>query len=78
MPLRRLGSATALARRALSGRPRQLPVLGLALIVLVAGVAAGYGRASRPSRVETAAAVTDEPFADLPLGPSPLAADPPT
>ncbi len=45
--------------RMLSGRPRHLQILLLSLAVLVAGIAAGFGRASPAVelRLETAAAV---------------------
>ncbi|HEV3362958.1 MAG TPA: hypothetical protein VG795_02255 [Acidimicrobiia bacterium] len=56
--------------RMLSGRPRQLQILLLSVAVLVVGIAAGIGRASRrvtPLETETAAALSGaDEFVDLP------------
>jgi hypothetical protein len=69
----------------LSGRPRQLQILVLSLAVMVVGIAAGIGRASRPSSpLETAAALSgSDAFIDVPPGtvvtnpPATAPADPP-
>jgi hypothetical protein len=63
--------------RILSGRPRQLQVLVLSLVVLIVGVAAGITRSSDSTTpLETAVAFADE-FVDIPPTTSPLAVDPP-
>jgi Putative peptidoglycan binding domain len=65
--------------RMLSGRPRHLQVLFLSLVVLTFGVATALGRPASPTKLETAAALAGgDQFNDVPPGPSPLAADPPT
>ena len=69
--------------RMLFGRPRQLQVLMLSVAVLVVGIAAGVGRASRPSSpMETAAATAgvstgsgNDEFVDVP--PSTVTTNPP-
>jgi putative peptidoglycan binding protein len=63
--------------RMLSGRPRQLEVLLLSLAVLIVGIAAGIGRASRTSALETAASVStgSDEFIDVP--PSTVTTNPP-
>ncbi len=64
-------------QRILSGRPRQLQVLLLSLVVMVVGVAAGITRSSDPTTpLETAVAFADE-FVDVPPSTSPLAVEPP-
>src|SRR5438067_5447623 len=65
--------------RMLSGRPRHFQILFLSLVVLTVGVATALGRPASPTRLETAAALAGgDQFNDVPPGPSPLAADPPT
>jgi hypothetical protein len=62
----------------LSGRPRQLQILVLSVAVLVVGIAAGIGRASRQSAaLETAASVStgSDEFVDVP--PSTVTTSPP-
>ena len=66
--------------RMLSGRPRQLQILVVSLVVLVLGIATGLGRASRPTaplETEAAAAVStgSDEFIDVP--PSPVTTTPP-
>ncbi|MGH9012298.1 MAG: hypothetical protein ACRDYF_21005, partial [Acidimicrobiia bacterium] len=66
--------------RMLSGRPRHLHVLLLSLAVLVVGIAAGIGRASRPAaplETETASALStgSDAFFDVP--PSTVTTNPP-
>src|SRR5260370_26311923 len=65
--------------RILSGRPRHVQLLGLSLVVLTVGVAAGFGRASGPSgKFETAAALSGgDEFYDVPPTTTPRPADPP-
>jgi putative peptidoglycan binding protein len=61
-----------------SGRPRQIQVLVLSLLVLIVGVAAGVSRSSDPTTpLQTAVAFADA-FVDIPPSTSPLAAEPPT
>ena len=60
--------------RMLSGRPRQLQILIVSLVVLVLGIATGLGRASRPAaplETEAAAAVStgSDEFIDVPPSP---------
>jgi peptidoglycan hydrolase-like protein with peptidoglycan-binding domain len=64
--------------RMLFGRPRQLQILFLSLAVLLVGIAAGVGRASRPSSpLETAAALSgSDEFVDVP--PSTVVTNPPS
>jgi hypothetical protein len=63
--------------RSLSGRPRQLQVLVLSLVVLIVGLAAGITRSSDPTTpLETAVAFADE-FVDVPPVTSPLAVESP-
>ena len=65
--------------RMLSGRPRQLQIFLLSLAVMVVGIAAGVGRASRSSSapLETAASVSSgsDEFIDVP--PSTVTTNPP-
>ncbi|HKY76281.1 MAG TPA: peptidoglycan-binding domain-containing protein [Acidimicrobiia bacterium] len=66
--------------RMLFGRPRQLQIFIVSLLVLVLGIATGVGRASRPTaslETEAAAAVStgSDNFVDVP--PSPVTTTPP-
>ena len=62
--------------RMLSGQSRHLQVFVVSLAVLAVGIAAGVGRSSGSSGLETAAVVAVDDFIDVPPATSPTAVDP--